>query len=407
MKYTFFVLGLFFSSLLFSQPTGYKYSSEISSVSGTWNRIIIPGDIFKKSDSQLRDLRIFGFSEKDTLEIPYFIRLMETQEEQNQFPVVILNKSQKGKTYSATLSLKGKPVINHLKLKFGLRNFDLMADLEGSHDQKNWFTLSENQRLISIHNEFTDYSFTELHFPDSDFSYYRLTFHSAKNPDLQQANVLHSAETPGTYNIIPLTLSSERTDAKEKRTEWILTTDKIEPVSFLKLRITSGFDYYRPISIEALADSIKTPNGKIPVYNPICSGIISSLDTSGFRIPLTVSGQFKVTVYNRDNQPLKLISADLKSPVHEAIARFAEGYSFFLFYGNSAKPFPDYDIEIFKNNIPANLNTAVLGNEVLISGSVSEPAVGFLDSPAALWMVMGLLIAGLGFFTLKMIRQKE
>ncbi len=51
----------------------FKYRNEIKNLSGIWNKIKLPNTVIGKSEFWLRDLRIYGVSERDSIEIPYFI----------------------------------------------------------------------------------------------------------------------------------------------------------------------------------------------------------------------------------------------------------------------------------------------------------------------------------------------
>ena len=58
-----------------------------------------------------------------------------------------------------------------MNLKFSEKNYDWMLRLEGSHDQKEWFNIVEDYRILSIKNEQTNYSFGDVTFPNSNVTY--------------------------------------------------------------------------------------------------------------------------------------------------------------------------------------------------------------------------------------------
>ncbi len=51
----------------------FRYRNQIENLSGTWNKIKLPYNVIGNSTNWLKDLRIYGVSERDSIEIPYFI----------------------------------------------------------------------------------------------------------------------------------------------------------------------------------------------------------------------------------------------------------------------------------------------------------------------------------------------
>ncbi len=51
----------------------FQYRYEIKNIEGTWNKIKIPNIVLATSENDLKDIRIYGVSDRDSIEIPYFV----------------------------------------------------------------------------------------------------------------------------------------------------------------------------------------------------------------------------------------------------------------------------------------------------------------------------------------------
>ena len=68
----------------------------------------------------------------------------------------------------------------------------------------------------------------------------------------------------------------------------------------------------------------------------------------------------------------------------------------------------NYDIDHFADKVPTDAKPVILGDEIRLGNPSSNNAVEPLfKNKAWLWAVMGLIIAVLGWFTLRMMAQKE
>ncbi|MGV3630571.1 MAG: hypothetical protein ACO1O6_05175 [Bacteroidota bacterium] len=179
------------------------------------------------------------------------------------------------------------------------------------------------------------------------------------------------------------------------------------PVSGIKFSVENKFDYYRKISLYASMDSIDETayeNAQLAF-----SGHISSLEPTDFNFEQVLARHFLIIIENEDNKPLPIKSCEaLYRPV-SLLARFENGGKYFLCYGGPGMSFPDYDINYFRDKIPANAST--LSYEIIESGpETEEPAMKRNDAaadPAWLWLAVSLIVLILLVFTLRMLKAKS
>ncbi|MBL6445208.1 DUF3999 family protein [Fulvivirga sp. 29W222] len=394
-------------SSAFGQMKDYRFKRELREISELWHKIILPNDIFSKVSHGLSDIRIYGITtSNDTLEAPYVLRVNEDTYSNRQVDFNLINSTHNRKGYYYTFEVPSIEGINHIQLDFQGTNFDRYVTLEGSHDQKEWFTILKSSRVLSIENSQTQYTFTSLTFPSAKYQYIRLFIpENGKMPILNSARLTEEKFEPGNYVTHDVLNTSIRENQDRRQTEIELDLESIVSVSQIKVNVVDQFDYYRPVSIEYLHDSVKTPNGWKKQYRVAFNGMLSSLESNEFRFRNVFTHKVRVVIRNFDNNPLKFEGFVVKGNVYELHARFTEPASYILVYGNDRATSPNYDIVNFANKIPEAISTLTLGQEEVIDKVPIDPVVPIFENKTWLWVVMGLIIFVLGWFSVHMIRK--
>lgn len=385
----------------------YHYKRELSGISEQWHKIILPDDLYRKVLPGLTDIRIYGITPNhDTVEAPYILRLASGKTTHKEVFFHIINSSFDKKGYYFTFEIAPAEPVNQIHLDFRQRNFDWQVKLEGSFNQSDWQTITDHYRILSIKNDITDFKFTRLVFPDSKYRYFRLIINSKEKPDLTSASILQQAQTEGVYKNYPISKLDIRNHKEAKQTEVDLELEQPVPLCRLKLIIKTPFDYYRPMEIKYVADSIPTQQGVKYIYGLLTSGMLTSWEEPTFEFNSTIVKKLKMIIYNHDNQPLSIDTIWAEGFAHELAAQFTTPAHYFLTYGNKNAVKPDYEIEQFLDRIPRELTTLELGKEMAV-GKVEIPTKSPLfQNKMWLWITMGLIMVTLGWFSIKMLQKK-
>jgi hypothetical protein len=390
--------------LIFAQESAYK--NEITGVENQWHSISLNEDVLSKVSENLSDLRIYSVSPTyDTLEIPYFLAEQNTLEEKSGINFKIINRSHKDNQNYFTFKLKEIKEINEIILDFKQENFNWKIDLQGSNDQKEWFDILEDYRILSILNKLTDYSFTTLKFPNSEYAYYRINVKNEKKVRLKSATLqktferkIDLEEIENEYSIV--------NDKKNKATVIDLKFENRLPISEIELFFSDDIDYQRSVNFEYLVDSFKTEKGWRYSYRSITNSYVSSLGENKYFIDAVYTKALKITIYNLDNQALNLKDIKTKSLKYILVARFLESNNqHFMTYGNTELRSPNYDIKNFKKNISTELDELDLGKQIsLLQGDIAKESI---VTKWWLWAIIILIIALLGYSTLGMLKKAE
>ncbi|WAC40358.1 DUF3999 family protein [Pedobacter sp. SL55] len=388
-----------------AQTNTYQFKRQITEVSTTWHSVKLPDDMYQKINLGFEDLRIFGINGKDTIEVPYLLKQRANQASLVEIPFKQLNQSAIGDIYYYTFQLTEANAINQISLDFRQENFDWKVNLEGSNDNQNWFGILKDYRILSIKNNETDYQFTKLSFPNSKYQFYRIAIKSNTQPTLTATKTTKVDTIKGIYEEVKYQTYLLKNDTENKKTVIEVGLKNAVPVSYLKLDAQSDFDFYRPIKIEYATDSIKTERGIEYHFATLYEGTISSLEAPEFNFTNTITSKLKITVSNHDNRPLRLSGLAIKGNSYDLIARFDDlKASYALYYGNEAVQSPNYEIEKFESKIPTNLTSVTVSQEQKNPSYTVKTEKPLFENKIWLWGIMAIIIALLGFFSFKMLK---
>ncbi len=397
-------IGWLSCSMAFAQLDTYEYKQELKGISGQWHSIELPNSVFANIAFDLSDIRIFGVTENDTLEAPYILKVASGKRIQRRVNFALLNTASNSSGHYFTYEIPTTEAINEIQLDFNNQNFDWRIVLEGSQDQQEWFTILDDYRILSIKTDQTDYTFSALNFPATKYRYYRLLVKSGEKPELLSAKLSFDGRTNTNYSDFPITFMNIEQVAKNT----ILDIDLKQrlPLSHLKLNVSNEIDYYRPISIQYVSDSVETEKGWKYSYANLASGTLTSIAKKGFQFETTLAQKLRVIIENYDNRPLQIESAKAKGYIHELVARFSEPATYYLTYGNDQTKKPYYDIVQAATKIPDNLSRLTLRDVQEIPKKAAQTGSPLFENKLWLWGVMGLVILVLGWFTVRMMGKR-
>ena len=398
---------LLLSSLSFGQNNDYRYQRKISGIKDQWHQIELPDDIFSKVSRDLSDMRILGITNKnDSIEAPFVLQETREYHLEKNIPFTLINQSKNEQGFYYTFQIQTESIINQIKPEFKKQNFDWKVTLEGSQDQKEWFSILQDYRILSIKNELTDFDFTKLIFPDARFRYFRLQIKTNTNPEIVSTQVVLKETSAGIYKKYPVNTIEIREEKQSKRTIVDIALMESVPVSRIKLYVKDTVDYYRPLEILYIRDSVKTADGWNYLYGTIQSGTINSFEKKEYAFESQTCRKIRLIIDNHDNRPLQIDSVSIEGYRHQLIARFDQPATYFLFYGQPKAVKANYDISRFTENIPSNLFPLELGEEQLINAAPSGSGALF-ENKVWLWLLMTLIIITLGWFSFSMMREKK
>ena len=354
-----------------------------------------------------QNMRIYGTNDEgESIEAPYLIEMAEDKTESKAYAAELLNESKKGNQYFFTYKMPTEDIVNHIHLDFKQENFDWKIKLEGSQDQKEWFTVVEDYRILSIKNAITDYQFTDIAFKDSKYRYFRVVIDSKEKPKLSSSSLALNTFTKGNYINFPIRKMNKENNAKNKRTEIEIDLGEVVPLSQVQIEIKDKIDYYRPLKIQYATDSVQTQNGWKLNYSSLVRTTLNSMEESTFNFNNTTTQHLKIVIDNNDNQALDIASITINGYQYELTTRISKPAKYYLVYGNEKASAPQYDISYFKDKIPDNLKNLTLGKEEKTDKAEEVKGSPLFENEMWLYGIMGLVIVVLGWFTFQMMKKE-
>ena len=399
---------LWASSALFAQKPSFQYKRSLTSIHNQWQKIHLPDAVYAHINSDLSDLRIYGItSDKDTIEAAYVWEIPRFPQTKTVYDFKIINQSHTAKGQFFTLKLAESTPINQIHLLLKNTNFDWKIRLEGSPDNHQWFTITDSYRILNISTGQTKYNYTDIHFSTADYPYFRIFIPTSDTVKLINAQIKKNAIQSVLKDSFPVIQSQITQNQKTKQTIINLELATPVPVDFLSFTVSDSFDYYRPIRIEQLTDQ-STKNGTFHnIFHTLYKGTLSSLEKSNFRLKRTILQKIRVVIDNGNNQKLSFQNFKLAGTRRDMLVRFTDTTAqYSLYYGNKKLRKPSYDLHYLTKKIPVNPDMITVQNEIKIpKNDTTQTKKSFFNNPIVLWVLMGIIILVLGFFTLKMLQQ--
>ncbi len=393
-------------SFSFGQMHDYSFKRPLTGAMPSWNRLVVPDEVFRHIAPDFADVRIIGIStNNDTIEAPYVLHVKYGHDVRQEFSYKIINKTRINNSHFFTFEITGKGQINQIQLEFEQKNFDWLVQLEGSNNQKEWFTILERYRILSIQNENTNFQYTNLTFPETQFQFYRIRIESQDVPSLKAAFLSKQAQTPTTYKNYATKKFDIVHNKSSKQTEIDVELYMPVPVSYVQLKVVNNFDFYRPISISYVNDSMKTEKGWTFSYRNLASGIFNSIEKNEFTFTSTIASKLRIVIENQDNQPLNISSISVKGFEHELVTRLDENLTYYLVYGNKTAQQANYDLAYFTDKIPNEMNTLMIGEEEIITKPEVQVKEPLFVNQVWMWVILLAIVLILGWFTLKMMNK--
>ena len=418
IKSIFSLIFLGISALGFAQKNEFSFKRAIKANPATeWNKIEIPLPMYEKLNQNFSDIRIYQLSGKDSLEVPYLLSKTQFASLENEtteyIGFKILNQTKTADGYYFTLESPITADIEEIDLHFSNQNFDWKITLEGSHDQKQWFSILENYRILSIQNSKTDYNFQLLAFEKTNYKFYRIFIPSKETPILQRASMQEKFTPKIEFNKLLINNIKQTNSTKDKNSVITFSLPYKIPIYSLILNIEKNDAFSRPIEIKYLVDSVKTEKGWVKNYETFYYGKIiyygaKDLDFSFSNNDVIWAKDFQIIIENQDNAPITVKSVNAVSPKYFIYFKPKNEENYFLFYGNKKSSLPEYDLKLIEDKVfKLSKADASLSDEEKLPKKGKTTKEPLFKDKGWLWGVMILIICILGFFSYRMLSTKQ
>ena len=298
-------------------------------------------EVYNNAKSDLSDIRVVSAEGE---EIPYKLKVMETERETICFEPKLFNLSNMPDRYTEFYLDMGEEIqmSNKIHIITPHKNFRRKVEVWGSDDGKQWLKIRDDANIFSFYTEDHRTTLTEVKFPDTKKRYLKIVIWNKNETPLkiERCWVYHEKVSEAPLDDIPAKMSRSE-NYEKKRTEIILdVVHKHIPKKEIILKFASP-GYHRSVRVFG-SDNAKDwqylNSTVIYMYNKKNKNNIISLSVSRERY-------LKLLVYNQDDPPLNIDDISIKG--HQQFIYFPvkKDKIYYLFYGNSDARKPVYEFE--------------------------------------------------------------
>jgi len=382
----------------FSKPVGTTASND------GYLRVSVDGEVYRRSQRSLADLRLVDDQGKET---PYSIYAQRESTTQESYHPKIFNRAILPGAYSTlTLDLEQEAESNTLVLETSSRNFKRRVEIAGSNDRKQWLVLKADGYIFDFSGD-QKIHLTTIKYPDSKYRYLQIKVWNGKEEPLtiEGASLSRVKTTPARRTIRGVRLHSREEDAKLKATIVVLDLSfENLPVDFLTIN-TPEENFSRMVEIQAGNDLKLWENAQQGDLYRFRTDKYS-VEKETLRFPEVRYRYLKLIVYNHDDPPLKLAAFEVQGVEEDLVCRTQPDRSYALYYGNQQAHAPRYDFERLRNYLSLETISRVrLGSEVENSSfRPSSPKRPWTErQPVLFWGVLILMVFGLGAYIVRLM----
>ncbi len=378
----------------------FGYQRHIAPVdSSGWYAIELNEAVLTRLYTDYRDIRVFA--ENDTLEVPYVLKVSTDQFQREPVSSEPFNLSRQGKNLYFTIQPIAEKPVNGVRLSFEETNFDGWVTVEGSNNQKDWFELVSQKRIISLQDENIVYQSTSVDWPVSRYTFLRFTISADRELTLNPVQFSSVKRRIGSFDQFEYPIKAV---TQKKQTEALIKFNSTQLISKLVIQPEKGQKFYRNFRVEGVTDSARAETGWVYYKTTLHSGVLTSDVSDTIQFEPILCSQVSLIIENQDSPPIKLKSLTTWSPKVHLIAFLNKG-KHWLRYGNKLAQPPRYDLSHFENEIPDSLPFIEIMEEEVISTNPEIREQPWFQSKNWLWAIMFSVIALLGFFTVRMLRK--
>jgi hypothetical protein len=406
MKPNKFLFLLFLVNFSFAQ---YNTTAKIKAVTSTGlNKIVLPPAIRSASKEDLSDFRIF---DSKGIEVPYFVVRNEKETLSNSFEeysivskTVVPNKSS-----SIIIANPSTQSINQISLFIANSDVVKTYNISGSNDQKEWFGLSNAQKLYDLNSTDKTNVIKTISFPLSSYQFLKIDFDDKKTLPiniLKAGNYNHQVKTNSLQEIVPKS-SSVTQLTSEKKTKIHIVFDAPQIIDQIAFDISKPAFYKRDATI--YKNATRKVKRKIETYEENITYFELNSDTKNtFNVPQIFEKEIYISIDNQDNPALNIAEIKFYQIPVSIVASLNANENYTIKTGNNNLNEPQYDLSNFKNSISANLPEASISEiKQIASTDTTIQNKSFWQQSWFMWMC--IIIGGIAilYFTASLVKDMK
>lgn len=385
----------------------YNWSASLDSVTqdGFYKLILKPGITGRMLTRDYADLRLY---DQDNKEVPYVLQEQWNNDKKWFQEYTVLSKENNtGRFTKLIIHNPKKNSINNFSLVVKNNNAYKTAKLSGSDDNQNWYFITDHYPLSLMYDEQAVINEKRIDFPLSNYEYYTLEVNDSASAPLNILKVgyyVTSVET-AQQMLLPLPVIHQTDSLKSKQTFVAFDFSTNFYVNTLHLTIDGPKFYKRKATLYTVERDAKMG---VQLSEQFAFDLLSSGQHT-IAIPELYAKNFLITIDNGDNESLKITSVQAFQSTRYLVSYLEKDKVYALSIGNKKATLPEYDLDSFRDSIPAVLNEIkpVVINFIKkeeVKAAVKET---WFKSKLWIWSALAAVLVLLALISYRMIKDME
>jgi len=378
--------------------------------SSTYFEVELPPAITSKTASDFSDVRLV---DDQNMECAYYITTAEPITTATAFvPWELYNqKLYPNKTTTASYWVRN-PVASANSMVLKIRNFEDYRTLQllGSDDGKRWYIIKDRFVLYGVNRSNATFGFHVLHFPNSQYAFFRLDFADSSEEDSEKTAPLN-IESIGNfendsyhsgYTTIQPTSTKLTENLDANTTTFNFSFEDQQRVNRLKIKVANTLPYRRRFDLKKKVYTTDTTFHYLTIHSGwLCATALNQFEFNNLRLK-----EAQLVIYNKDDRALENVHIEAQELPSKLIAHFEKDRTYSLYFGDQLLKRPEYDIVYFKKQLAQSMPQLHVGEAI----QLQQPAAVIEHKPwyqqrSFLWIAIGCATLLFGWISLRMLSE--
>jgi hypothetical protein len=405
------IICCFLLTLQAALAQNFLYQAELDTVPADgFYKITISPRIAGYLKADLSDVRLY---DKALREVPYVLQREEPVQYKKLFKEyeIVSKVSKPGAGTSLVLRNAGRSKINNISLVIGNTNATKKAQLSGSNDAREWYSLDDGFIIQPVKSQSATLEVRILDFPLSEYAYYKLDIQDSLSTPINiiKAGYYDTYAENGKYTLIEGLQFIQKDSAALKQTFVHIRLKQPAFIDKLEIAIAAPAYYLRQAEVR-VPHTVRDRRKREKTYEKTVAYATLNSSTDNTLLPDSFQAkEFYLLIHNADNIPLQVSGVKAYQLNTYLIASLQKAETYRLKFGQETLPAPVYDLAYFKDKLPLTIPVIQTRAITPVETQTAASAAGTspFTSKMLIWAAISLVILLLGYLSYKMVKDMK
>lgn len=357
------------------------------------------------SRNDLGDIRLLDSA---GVEVPYVLREQALDRASSFVPYELLRNEVLPKATVIELERPADRQLEYLEIWVRPADVQKEARITGSDDRAHWYMVKDQHLLSQGARGDPPHQVLSVRLPRSDYRYFRIALNDSLTPPMRVLGIGHFVGSAPVRRFAPsIPLHMEQQDSARSTR---LKVSNAHPLAMDRLRFTvSDTTAFRRTGQLRAWHTTTYREGRrtrtVRQASTVATFTIASDLAPVIDLPTIRADTFDLVIDNGDDRPLHFTRLEALVAERLLVAQLDPGNRYRLTTGDADRNAPQYDMAHFAEDLAAPVDTLAPGApEAIPAQAASSP--DFDPAKWWIWAVIIVLMAGMGWMAVRMLRME-